>query len=824
MTDNDTPMIKQYKEIKASHQDCILFFRLGDFYEMFYDDAKVASRVLELTLTARGKNSEGGPIPMCGIPYHAVNNYLPRLISKGYKVAICEQVEDPAAAKGITRRDVVRIVTPGTLTETTMLDARNNNYLMAVYEDQKAEQQYGIAYIDISTGDFYVSEVNSSRNLLDEITRVNPAELLITRELAQTLLPVITYYEPDAPDKALRSVLDFFKLNSLESFGCDQLKLTFPAVKAVLDYVLRTQKTSLGHLNRITPYLSGRYMFFDVATRRNLEIMNTLREKERTGSLLWGLDRTATAMGGRLFAQWLASPLLDYQELLARQSSVTELFNQYGLRQELAEQLKGIYDIERITTRIVSTQANPREIKSLAISLMKIARMRDVLAGCKSGLIAQMYPDDDVEIAAQIVELVDRALVDEPPVTIKDGGMIREGYAPDLDSIRLAARDGKAWIAGLEQKEKETTGIKSLKVGYNKVFGYYLEVTNANLAQVPDYYIRKQTMTNGERYITPELKEKESQILNAADEALSLESRVFSEVRDQIAQYTPVLQRIARHVAVLDSLLSLAIVADENHYVCPVIHPAGAAEGRILIRDGRHPVIEKTIGNAGFIPNDILLDRMQNRFIILTGPNMAGKSTFMRQLALIVLMAQVGSYVPASSAELTMVDRIFTRVGAMDDIFSGQSTFMVEMNETANILHNATEHSLIILDEIGRGTSTYDGMSIAASVAEYIHNRIAAKTVFATHYHELTALASQYQGMFNYNVAVEEDGDQVVFLHKVVPGAADKSYGIHVAQLAGLPATVIQRAKELLYGLEENSVRINDVQVEDGRPRQLNLF
>lgn len=818
---NDTPMIKQYKEIKAQHQDCILMFRLGDFYEMFYDDAKLASRILELTLTARGKTTEGAHVPMCGIPYHAANNYIPRLINKGYKVAICEQTEDPAASKGITKREVVKIVTPGTVTETTMLDSKSNNYLMAVYQEDKSSA-YGIAYIDVSTGDFYVSQAQSEKNLKDEISRVNPSEILMTKELSQLLLPTITIYEAESIEKSQKALLDFFNINSLESFGCQSLQLAFPAVKAIINYVSRTQKTNIGHINRLTPYLSGKYMFFDVATRRNLELNTTMREKDKTGSLLWVLDKTRTAMGGRLLAHWVASPLLDYNELITRQEAVTELFKNYSLQLELGEKLKSVYDIERITTRIASMIANPKEIRALCTSLKQAITIKELIKDCISPMIATMLSAEDINKIDEIIEVIDTAIVDDPPIALKDGGIIREGYFQELDDIRLASRDGKAWIAALELKEKESTGIKSLKVGYNKVFGYYLEVTNANISQVPDYYIRKQTLTNGERYITPELKEKESQILNAADQALELEYKVFTEIRDAIAKYILPLQKAAKSLAQLDVMLSFAEAAIENNYTCPTVYPMDENQGILRVKAARHPVIEKTINSSNFIPNDVDMDSTDNRFMILTGPNMAGKSTYMRQIALIVLLAQIGSYVPAQSAELTMVDRIFTRVGAMDDLFSGQSTFMVEMNETANILHNATKYSLVILDEIGRGTSTYDGMSIAAAVAEHIHMNIGAKTIFATHYHELTGLTSQYHGMNNFNIAVAEEDDHVVFLRKVIPGAADKSYGIHVAQLAGLPINVISRAKELLFGLEENTVKINVEEVK--QPRQLGLF
>lgn len=822
MSSKDTPMMIQYKEIKSRHLDCILFFRMGDFYEMFFDDAKTAARVLELTLTARGKHKDE-PIPMCGIPHHAAPNYIPRLVRKGHKVAICEQIEDPAASKGITKRDVVKIVTPGTITELNMLESKHNNYLMAVYQEKDDIEQYGISYIDISTGDFYVSEVSSKNKLFDEISRINPSEVLMSKELSETIFPTVTIYEPDSIVKSEKKLTSHFSVNSLESFGCEKVKLAMPAAKAILDYVLRTQKTSVQHVNRLTPYLSGRYMFFDAATRRNLELSSTIRDKEKSGSLLWVLDKTKTAMGGRMLYSWMNSPLLDYKELSFRQESVKELYNSYSLRNDLLDCLKGVYDIERLTTRVVSATANPREIRSLVNSLTNIINAKSLIRDTKANILANILVDDDLNDAKNIIALVENAIVDDPPITLKDGGIIKEGYLPELDEIRNISKDGKSWIANLEMQEKETTGIKSLKVGYNKVFGYYIEVTKSNLSMVPEHYIRKQTLTNGERYITPELKEKESQILNASDRYIELEQKTFVQIRDDIAKYIRSLQRIARDVASLDVLLSFAQVAEENNYCCPEIYPMGENDAVLEIRDGRHPVIEKTIGQSQYVPNDVHLDFGDNRFIILTGPNMSGKSTYMRQTALIALMAQIGSFVPASSAKITMVDRIFTRVGAMDDIFSGQSTFMVEMNEASNILHNATKHSLIILDEIGRGTSTYDGISIAGAVAEHINMQIGAKTIFATHYHELTAMAGQYHGIKNASVAVDEEGDHVVFLHKVVDGAADKSYGIHVAELAGLPSSVLSRAKELLYGLEESSAQIG-IKEENKEPTQMGLF
>lgn len=807
----DTPMMKQYKEIKGRHEDCILFFRMGDFYEMFFEDAYRASRILEISLTARNK-SDDVPIPMCGIPYHSAANYIPKLVSKGYKVAVCEQIEDPSASKGITKRDVVKIITPGTVTELNMLDSKHNNYLMSVFQEKIDENNYGISYVDISTGDFYVSEICSKRQLLDEIARVNPAELLISRDLADEIMPTVTYYEPENKETSRRELEKFFKVNSLESFGCEMMHHTFPAAKAIVDYIVRTQKSHVNHINRITPYLSGRYMFFDSATRRNLELTTTLRDKQKDGSLVWVLDETHTAMGGRLLLSWLNSPLLDHKELVFRQDAVEELFDNYSLRVELVDKLKNVYDIERLTTRVVSGSANPKELRSLCNSLKNIKEIKNVISAFSSKMLSGILTDENIIAADEIINIIDKAIVDEPSMITKDGGMIKEGYVAELDDIKAMAKDGKAWIASLEISEKEKTGIKNLKVGFNKVFGYYIEISKSNVSLAPDYYIRKQTLTNGERYITPELKEKESQILSSAERSIEMELKVFQQVRERIAKFVRDLQVIAKDIARLDVFLSFATVADDNGYVRPNVKPMDCSDGNIIIEGGRHPVIEKMIGRSNFIKNDVALNAKDQRFVILTGPNMSGKSTYMRQTALIVLMAQVGCFVPVDNAEITMVDRIFTRVGAMDDLVSGQSTFMVEMNETSNILHNATEHSLIILDEIGRGTSTYDGISIAGAVAEHINNHIKAKSIFATHYHELTILSSQYQGMRNYSIAVDEDDEQIVFMHKVIPGAADRSYGIHVAELAGLPRSVISRANELLYGLESNSA---DLEMED---------
>ncbi|MBN3033785.1 MAG: DNA mismatch repair protein MutS [Candidatus Saganbacteria bacterium] len=790
-----TPMARQYQEMKALHKDAILFFRLGDFYEMFYGDAELAARELDLTLTGRGKDDNR--MPMCGVPYHAAEGYIAKLIEKGYKVAICEQVEDPKLAKGLVKRDIIRIVTPGTILESSMLSEKTNNYLMAVNHEKGA---FGLAFVDATTGEFKLTDFASVEQLNDEVRRINPAEVLVSDMFKWDggLKTASTFKDVYDNETAVEKLLEHFKVKSLEAFGLTGRETALGAAAAILDYLKETQKTTLGHINVLKLYHTADYMFIDGVTRRNLELTQTARDKSLRGSLLWVLDRTRTSMGARLLKQWLLQPLLDAAAIERRLDAVAELFHNGLLRSELGEGLKKVFDIERLTGKAATQTANARDLAALKDSLKQLPKLRSMLKDCRSSLLKQLdsphlnVGNNNNDWEKQIIELISRAVVDDPPFVIKEGGLIKSGYNAELDELKKATGGGKQWLAELEASERQRTGIKSLKVGFTKVFGYFIEVTNSNLDQVPPDYIRKQTLVNGERFITPGLKEKETLILNAAERMKELEYELLVDLRKQVASYTKELQAAAAAVAQTDVLLSLAEAAVENRYCRPVT----GRGSRVAIKDGRHPVVEKTLGEFQFVPNDVILDEKQD-FLLITGPNMGGKSTYMRQAALICLLAQIGSFVPAKSAELGLIDRIFTRIGAMDDIYAGQSTFMVEMTETANIINNATEKSLIILDEIGRGTATFDGMSIAAAVAEYIHARIKAKTLFATHYHEITQLADKHPGIKNINVSVREEGDKITFLHKVADGPADRSYGIQVAKLAGLPEEVVKRSKEI---------------------------
>ncbi|MFC1568420.1 DNA mismatch repair protein MutS [Candidatus Margulisiibacteriota bacterium] len=812
-----TPMVKQYLSIKEKHQDAILFFRLGDFYEMFYQDAEVASKELDLVLTGRGQAEKR--MPMCGIPFHASENYIARLIDKGYKVAICEQVEDPRVAKGVVKREVIRIVTPGTVTESNLLSEKTNNYLLAI---TKEKDIFGLAYVDASTGEFRVTVLESREQILDEVNRINPSEILISDMLAKepenkilgSLRLVSEYrdiYDLEASEEKLR---EFFKVKSLDSYGLGAVKAAWGAAAAIIDYLKETRKTSLDHLNQIRPYQTSQFMFIDAATRKNLELVQTIRDRSWKGSLLWVLDRTRTSMGSRLLRQWLLQPLLEAEKINGRLAAVEEFYASAQLRAEAGAELANISDVERVIGRIAAATANARDLVALKESLRQLPKLKSLLKGAQSTLLQELNKQPDLR---EVLDLISRAVVDDPPFVLRDGGLIKDGYDLELNEVKRAAREGKDWIAHLENEERKRTGIKSLKVGFTRVFGYYIEVTKSNLSQVPDNYIRKQTLVNAERFITPELKEKESLILNADERLKEMEYQVFCLVRAKVAEHTLELQRLAQVLAQIDVLLSLAEVAVENNYCKPRIsgHPV------IRISGGRHPVVEKTLGEHRFVPNNVEMNEAQSRFLLITGPNMAGKSTYMRQIALISLMAQIGSFVPAKEAEVCLVDRIFTRIGAMDDIFSGQSTFMMEMTETANILNNATEKSLIILDEIGRGTATFDGMSIAAAVAEYIHTKIKAKTLFATHYHEITELAAKHAGMKNLNVLIKEEGDHVTFLHRIVEGPADRSYGIQVAKLAGLPKQVVERAKQVYNTLEMVESDLGKMREKTGKGKKV---
>lgn len=805
-----SPMMAQYMETKKQYQDCILFYRLGDFYEMFFDDALTASRELEITLTGKECGLEERA-PMCGVPYHAVDSYLSRLVQKGYKVAIAEQMEDPKQAKGLVKREVIRVVTPGTITSSQALDETKNNYLMAiVYLGDKM----GVSVADITTGDFLVTEVGSERSLFDEINKFSPAEIIYNDAFAMSgisldemkdryhfaVSAVDSHY---FQDESCRKVLkEHFKVNGLEGLGLGDYDSGVIAAGAVLQYLYETQKTTMDHLTSIVPYSTGNYMVLDSSTRRNLELLETMREKQKRGSLLWVLDKTRTAMGARLLRTWIEQPLIHKEEILERQKAIEELNMNYISREELREYLNPVYDLERLIGRISYKSANPRDLLAFRNSIAMVPYMKQLLQEFTCANLKAL--EEEMDPLEDLNDLISRAIAEEPPVTVREGGIIRDGFHEEADRLRHAKTEGKTWLAELEARERDKTGIKNLKVKYNKVFGYYFEVTNSFKDLVPDYFIRKQTLTNAERYTTDELKELEDVILGAEDKLFSLEYELFCQVRDAVGAQVVRIQKTARAIAETDVYASLSTVATRNDYVKPSINEKGV----IQIKAGRHPVVEKMMRDDLFVSNDTYLDNGKNRISIITGPNMAGKSTYMRQTALIVLMAQIGSFVPASQANIGICDRIFTRVGASDDLASGQSTFMVEMTEVANILRNATRNSLLILDEIGRGTSTFDGLSIAWAVAEHISNTrlLGAKTLFATHYHELTELEGLMSGVNNYCIAVKEQGDDIVFLRKIVKGGADKSYGIQVAKLAGVPDTVINRAKELVEQLVDTDL------------------
>lgn len=817
-----TPMMQQYMETKKQYSDCILFYRLGDFYEMFFEDAVTASRELEITLTGKDCGQEERA-PMCGIPYHAVDGYLNKLVSKGYKVAIGEQVEDPKTAKGLVKREVVRIVTPGTNLNIQALDATRNNYLMCVVY---LEDRFGISTADVTTGDYFVTEVDSERKLMDEIHKFAPTELVcndaffvsgvdiedLKFRMGITIYPLEPWFFDD--EMCRRTLMEHFKVKDLAGLGLAEYDCGMIGAGALLKYLYETQKTSLSHLTSINPYSTGKFMIIDSSTRRNLELSETMREKQKKGSLLWVLDKTKTAMGARMLRTFIEQPLIEKADISARLDAIEELNGNVISREEIREYLNPVYDLERLVSRISYQSANPRDMIAFRNSLEMLPHIKFILKSFKSGLLKEIH--DELDTLDDIYDLILNAIVDEPPVTVKEGGIIREGCNEDIDKYRHAKTEGKAWLAELEEKEKEKTGIKNLKIKYNKVFGYYLEVTNSYKGQVPDYFTRKQTLANAERYITPELKELEDIILGAEDKLFALEYDLFSQIRNRVSHEVIRIQAAAKAIAKTDVFASLALVAERNGYVRPKINSRGVID----IRNGRHPVVEKMISNDMFIANDTFLDNSSNRISIITGPNMAGKSTYMRQTALIVLMAQIGSFVPAESADIGICDRIFTRVGASDDLASGQSTFMVEMTEVANILRNATKNSLLILDEIGRGTSTFDGLSIAWAVVEHISNPklLGAKTLFATHYHELTELEGKLNSVNNYCIAVKEQGDDIVFLRKIVKGGADKSYGIQVAKLAGVPESVIVRAKELVEELSDADITLKakDIIVKTG--------
>ena len=800
-----TPMMEQYLAIKEQYKDCILLYRLGDFYEMFFDDAITASRVLEIALTGRDCGQEERA-PMCGVPHHAVDGYIAKLIENGYKVAICEQLEDPSDAKGIVKRDVVRIITPGTIIEQGMLDEKSNNYLCTIYLDKG----FGMSYVDISTGELYVTEnislndflKNSTHDLLiEEINKITPSEIISNNHIGNEVIDSMIYLSNVLSlDDYKQIVLKHFKVLSLDSLGLKENYHAVISLGMLLNYLNETQKTSLDHINKLHFYTVGEYLQIDANTRKNLELIETIRGKKGPGTLYHVVDNTMTAMGGRLLKKWIEEPLKNIKHIYLRLDAVEELYENIMTSNNIKEYLKSVYDIERLISRIVYGSCNGRDLNSLKQSLSNLPDLKSELNELSSQMFADIYSSFDE--LKDIFDLIDASIVEEPPISIKEGGIIKTGYNEELDEIREITVNGKDWISNLQAKEREATGIKNLKIGFNKVFGYYLEVTKSYLKDVPDNYIRKQTLANCERYVTPELKEMEAKILNADEQIMKLEYELFLEIREFISRHVKRIQETAYNIAVIDAINSLAIAAVKNNYVRPEMNK----KGFIKITDGRHPVIERIMKNEMFVPNDTYIDNKEYRMSIITGPNMAGKSTYMRQVALIALMSHIGSFVPAKKAEICIIDKIFTRVGASDDLSQGQSTFMVEMSEVSNILKNATSDSLLILDEIGRGTSTYDGLSIAWSVVEYITKKLKAKTLFATHYHELSELESKLKSVKNYKILIKEEHDEITFLRKITEGSIDRSYGIQVANLANLPEEVIERAKEILIQLEESDI------------------
>ncbi len=801
-----TPMMEQYLQIKEKYKYCLLFYRLGDFYELFFEDAIIASKELEITLTGKDCGM-AERAPMCGVPFHSANGYIAKLIDKGYKVAICEQVEDPKASKGIVKREVIRVITPGTVLDANVLDEGKNNYIMCLYENNKG---YGTATCDVSTGEFLTTcfNANEENKVIDEIARFNPSEVVAVKDfsLGDKLQSVFELKISDVPEKyfdcatADMCLCNHFKVLNLGGFGIDREPHCISASGALMQYLIDTQKSGLNHISSLKKYSSNKYMVLDISSRRNLELTSTIRDKSKKGSLLWVLDKTQTAMGARLLRSWLEQPLIELEEIKKRLNAVDSLKSKVFDRADLRELLNTVYDIERLMGRVVLGTANARDLVALKASFENIPFIKRNLSNFGDEYTNEL--SHNMDTLEDLYQLILNNIADEPPFSVREGGLIKDGADEEIDKLRMAKEKGSTWLMELEAKEKELTGIKKLRIKYNKVFGYYIEVTNGNLDLVPDRYIRKQTLVNCERYITPELKEIEDTIVNAEEKLSDLEYELFSNVRKTIADNIERIQQTALAVAVCDVLQSLAEVAEKNNYVKPVVDNSG----EIDIKDGRHPVVEQVMREESFIPNDVVLDEGENRLAIITGPNMAGKSTYMRQTALLVLMAQIGSFVPASNARIGITDRIFTRVGASDDLATGQSTFMVEMVEVANILNNATKNSLLILDEIGRGTSTFDGLSIAWAVLEYIAVKVGARTLFATHYHELTELEGKVEGVKNYCVSVKEQGKKVIFLRKIVKGGTDRSYGVHVARLAGVPDCVTERADEILNLLSESNM------------------
>lgn len=830
-----SPMMQHYLSTKEKYKDCILFYRLGDFYEMFFDDAVNVSQELELTLTGKDCGQEQRA-PMCGIPYHAAESYIAKLVQNGHKVAICEQLEDPKLAKGIVKRDVIRVVTPGTVTESNLLEEKKNNFIMSIF---KKGIFFGIAICDISTGDFYASEIKEENNferLLDEISRYSPSEIIANEmlinceeEISKIEERFNVYISNESEEKFEENTENIYEQYALFDDKGNIVKdlekrlFAVSAINGLIKYIEDTQKTKLEHINRITIYTITKYMSLDINARRNLELTEKMRDKAKKGTLLWVLDKTSTSMGGRLLRRWISDPLIDENEINERLEAVEELKDDIILRGELLDKLKGVYDMERLAGKIAYGNVNARELNSLKASSGKLPEIKKMIRDSKSKMLRRLY--EDLDSLDDIYELIDKAIVEDPPILITEGGVIKMGFNSEIDELKTAMTQGKTWLVQLEAREREETGIKGLKVGYNKVFGYYLEVTKSYLSMVPDRYIRKQTLTGAERYITDELKDLESKVLGAEERVVGLEYQAFVQIREQIKSQIQRVQKSAFAISKLDVLCSFAQVAEDLDYCKPEVDRSGIID----IKEGRHPVIEKMLPAGSFVANDTYMDKESNRLSIITGPNMAGKSTYMRQVALITLMAQIGSFVPATSAHIGVVDKIFTRVGASDDLSMGQSTFMVEMMEVANILKEATANSLVVLDEIGRGTSTYDGLSIAWAVAEYIEDKekCGAKTLFATHYHELTGLESTLEGVRNYSIAVKEKGEDIIFLRKIVEGGTDESYGVHVARLAGVPKAVTQRANEILKQIERKNVLTNKSIEKENKKQvsgQLDMF
>jgi DNA mismatch repair protein MutS len=820
-----SPMMQHYLKTKEEYKDCILFYRLGDFYEMFFDDAILASKELELTLTGKECGQEERA-PMCGVPFHAAETYIARLIGKGYKVAICEQMEDPKLAKGIVKREVIRVVTPGTVIESNLLDEKKNNYIMAIY---KNGIYFGISICDVSTGDFKATQIKETNNFsmaLDEISRYSPAEIVVndlmyatTEEIAKIRERFQIYISKQEEEKFSNNSEELLNKYNIVNEDGNEIKdindktLCICAINGLLTYILETQKTSLDHINKITLYNNTKYMCLDINARRNLELTEKLRDKSKKGTLLWVLDKTSTSMGGRRLRRWLNDPLLDVERINKRLNAVKELKEKLILRGDITDLLKKVYDIERLVGKISYGNANGRDLISLKNSIKQLPELKRIMVSADSTLLKELY--EELDTLEDIYTIIDNAIVEEPPISVKEGGLIKKGYDEEIDKLKIATTDGKNWLIQLEADEREKTGIKGLKVGFNKVFGYYIEVTKSNISLVPDRYIRKQTLTNGERYVTEELKKLENELLGAEEKVINLEYNAFCDIREKIEKQIIRIQKTADIISTLDVLNSFATVAEDMNYCMPIVDNSGIID----IKGGRHPVIEKILPSGAFVDNDTYLDKEDNRFSIITGPNMAGKSTYMRQVALISLMAQCGSFVPATYARLGVVDKIFTRIGASDDLSMGQSTFMVEMMEVATILKEATPNSLVILDEIGRGTSTYDGLSIAWAVAEYMSDKekCGAKTLFATHYHELIGLEKKIQGVKNYSIAVKERGEDIIFLRKIVSGGTDESYGVHVAKLAGVPQVVTKRSNEILKTLERKSILGNQKQEKENK-------